>query len=594
MIKELSKKQHIPDKPLRFVYLVSKPFSLWVFLSFFFVLIAAGLEISTYYVFKQIIDTAEQVTTGSVLVSAMIVWVIAYPVAAAGHSLMYRASGLTAMKWMTGAGARGREILFEHMSQHSHKYFTDRFSGSLGSKIWNATDGVGDLSQTILWEYFSASVSLVSATFLVYLASPILAAIFIAWVVVLIFVSYFFAKRNKDFSLARSEKVTKLSGLFVDIFSNVTAMRQFAQRSHEVERVKGGIDELKEAHQKAWLGNETLLVVANVLMALFIISMLTGSFLLWRDNTITTGTFVLVLTLMRSFAGWFSSIGVSMNSFSRSYGSVKEGLEEITAPHDITDFPKATELKVSEGKIVFNKVGFSYGTNTVFKNFVIQIRGGERVGVVGISGSGKSTLVSLLLRQQDVHEGEVTIDGQNIRKVTQESLNHSIATVPQDSVLFHRTIRENIAYGKPDATQAEIETAAKKAQAHEFIKDLQEGYDTLVGERGVKLSGGQRQRIAIARAILKAAPILVLDEATSALDSESEVQIQNALHVLMEGKTVIAIAHRLSTLKEMDRIIVLDNGVIAQDGPHDELVKEHNGLYARLWNHQAGGFLQED
>jgi ABC-type multidrug transport system fused ATPase/permease subunit len=249
-------------------------------------------------------------------------------------------------------------------------------------------------------------------------------------------------------------------------------------------------------------------------------------------------------------------------------------------------------LVVEKGSITWKDVGFEFGENKVFDTFNLTITPGQRVGLVGHSGAGKTTFVSLLLRQHDVTSGRIEIDGQSIANVTQDSLRENIAVVPQEPLLFHRTIRENIAYGKSDATDEEVVTVAKKAKAHDFISQLENGYDTLVGERGIKLSGGQKQRIAIARAMIKDAPILVLDEATSALDSESEVAIQDALHKLMEGKTVIAIAHRLSTLREMDRIIVLENGKIIEDGSHESL-KEAGGVYQRLWEHQAGGFLVE-
>jgi ABC-type multidrug transport system fused ATPase/permease subunit len=259
---------------------------------------------------------------------------------------------------------------------------------------------------------------------------------------------------------------------------------------------------------------------------------------------------------------------------------------------ELLDSPSSTNLTVSRGEIEWQNINFEFGNNTIFSDFNLSIKPGERVGLVGHSGAGKTTFVSLLLRQHDVTGGSIEIDGQNIAEVTQDSLRSAIAVVPQEPMLFHRTIRENIAYGKYDATDEEIVAVAKKAQAHDFISILSEGYDTLVGERGVKLSGGQKQRVAIARAMLKDAPILVLDEATSALDSESEVAIQKALHTLMEGKTVVAIAHRLSTLREMDRIIVLENGQILEDGTHESLTQS-GGLYQRLWEHQAGGFLVE-
>jgi len=588
------KKDVIPNKPLKFAVFVSKPFSVWAVLSFVFVIIAQGLETSTYFIFKQLIDTAGNFASGEEAAAAILIWVLLYPVAAVGHSLVYRCSGITAMKWITNLQKYGRDKLFSYLSLHSNKYFSDRFAGSLGSKIWNATDGVGSLVETFLWSYLNMGVAFLGSLYLVFTASKTLALVYMVWVVLLIFVSYFVAKRNSRLSEERSIQRTKLSGLIVDIFTNMTAVRNYARRDVEIKNVTEGTNALRIASARAWLGGELMLILGNVVMGLFIISMLGASFWYWKMGEMTTGSFVMILTLMSAISGWFSHIGMSMNSFAREYGSIKEGLQEITAPHDITNFPKAKPLDVPRGEITFNKVGFLYGTRTVFEDFSLTIKGGERVGVVGSSGAGKTTFVSLLLRQEDVHTGEICIDGNNIRKVTQESLNNSIAVVPQEPSLFHRSIGENIAYGKLDATEDEIKEAAKKAQAHEFILELSEGYDTLVGERGIKLSGGQRQRIAIARAILKNAPILILDEATSALDSESEVEIQEALHELMQGKTVIAVAHRLSTLREMDRIIVLDGGNIVQDGTHEELLEDPEGVYGRLWNHQAGGFLQDD
>lgn len=288
----------------------------------------------------------------------------------------------------------------------------------------------------------------------------------------------------------------------------------------------------------------------------------------------------------------FITTGQALNRFIREYGNIEEGLKEILVDHEIVDAKDAAELVADKGEIIWDNVTFEYGANKVFDDFNLNIKPGERIGLVGPSGAGKTTFVSLLLRQHEISNGAIKIDGQDISKATQDSLRSAISVVPQEPLLFHRSIRENIAYGNPYATDEEIIEVAKKAQAHEFISSLPEGYNTLVGERGIKLSGGQKQRVAIARAMLKDSPILVLDEATSALDSESEVAIQEALHVLMEGKTVIAIAHRLSTLREMDRILVLESGKIVEDGKHDVLAKA-GGTYQRLWEHQAGGFVGE-
>jgi ATP-binding cassette subfamily B protein len=312
----------------------------------------------------------------------------------------------------------------------------------------------------------------------------------------------------------------------------------------------------------------------------------------WGQGDITTGDFVLVLALVSNISGALLFVGRAFNATARTIGEMSEGLDDIMLPFSIVDEDNAKTLSVTAGEIDWQGVNFDFDGNKVFNNFNLNIKAKQRIGLVGTSGAGKSTFVSLMLRQHDVIGGSILIDGQDISKVTQDSLREALAVVPQEPSLFHRTVRENITYSRPEATIDEVIAIAKRAHAHDFIIKLPEGYDTMVGERGIKLSGGQKQRIAIARAMLKNSPILILDEATSALDSESEVEIQKALRELMVGKTVIAIAHRLSTLREMDRIIILEDGEIIEDGDHNSLVGT-GGLYSRLWQHQAGGFIPE-
>jgi ATP-binding cassette subfamily B multidrug efflux pump len=315
----------------------------------------------------------------------------------------------------------------------------------------------------------------------------------------------------------------------------------------------------------------------------------------WQQGAATAGDIVLIISLVGGLGYRMEELGREINDFAETYGEISEGLEDIINPHDIEDKPGAEPLHVAAASVSFENVSFIYkeGISQVMQDFSLEIPAGQKVGLVGRSGAGKSTLVRLLLRHYELASGEIKIGSTNIAKVTQDSLRETIGVVPQEPLLFHRTIRENIAYGKLDATDAEIVRAATLAQADGFIERLPQKYETMVGERGVKLSGGERQRIALARAILKPSKVLLLDEATSALDSESEAAIQKALHVLMEGKTVIAIAHRLSTLREMDRLLVLDKGKIIEDGTHDELIKK-GGLYAELWSHQSGGYIQDE
>jgi len=319
-----------------------------------------------------------------------------------------------------------------------------------------------------------------------------------------------------------------------------------------------------------------------------------GALHFWKLGMLQIGDFVLIQAYLLTTFDRLVSVNRELRRFHDAYADSKEMVEILDTLHEVADKPGAKELKVTKGEVRFNKVGFSFHEEKgVFNDFNLHIKGREKVALVGPSGAGKSTLTKLILRLFDVKEGVIEIDGQNIAEVTQESLRDAISFVPQEPVLFHRTLMENIRYGRRDATDEEVIEAAKKAFCHEFISSLAHGYDTYVGERGVKLSGGERQRVAIARAILKDSPILMLDEATSSLDSTSEILIQRALQNLMVGKTVLVIAHRLSTIMKMDRILALKDGRVVEEGTHQELLMKR-GLYASLWSHQAGGFLKDE
>lgn len=591
-MSQSNQKFEIPRTPIRFALYASRPYWHWGLGAVLSVVLAGSLDSATYYVFKELIDNAAAYSAGTVALSAVLFWVVAYPLTASGHQFLYRAGGFFAMTWLTATRTHGANMLFRYLSLHSIPYFNNRFAGSTANKIWNASGGAQGMFETFLWGYLSTFIAFVTSAFLVFSASHGLGFMFVGWIAALVVINYFLSKKTAAYSERRAAVRSRVSGTVVDIVTNMLAVKNYARRAAEIERVEAGTDELRIASWKNWFYTECLLVFNNVLMALFAISMIVGGYYLWSTGAITIGEFIMILTLLNGIMGWFSFIGTSMNQFAERYGEVLEGLNEIAIPHDMLDKPEAQQLVVTDGALSFNNVTFAYNEANVFEDFSLTIKPGERIGIVGPSGSGKTTFVSLLLRQHDIQKGSIVIDGVDIRDATQESLHDAIAVVPQEPSLFHRSIRDNIAYGKPDATDEEVESAARKAQAHEFIAALPEGYKTLVGERGVKLSGGQRQRVAIARAILKGAPILVLDEATSSLDSESEAEIQKALHALMEDKTVIAIAHRLSTIKEMDRIIVMEGGKIVEDGPHDALVAKEGGLYARLWTHQAGGFIE--
>ncbi|MEM8774325.1 MAG: ABC transporter ATP-binding protein, partial [Pseudomonadota bacterium] len=400
-------------------------------------------------------------------------------------------------------------------------------------------------------------------------------------------------------SKAASDARSMVTGRVVDAYTNIHSVKLFAHNERELEYAKEAIDYTRRTFQREMRIYTIMDVVLVTLNGLLIIGVVGWAIWLWNIGEASVGVVAAATALtlrLNAMTGW---IMWALSSFFQQLGIVSEGMETIAQPIDLVDAADARALAMQEGKIEINGLSHHFGRESGGLDHVaISIAPGEKIGLVGRSGAGKSTLVKLLLRFYDPESGEILIDGQNISAVTQESLRDKIGMVQQDSSLLHRSVRDNILYARPEATEEQMIEAARKAEAHDFILDLQDpegrtGYDAHVGERGVKLSGGQRQRITLARVILKDAPILLLDEATSALDSEVEAEIQNTLYGMMEGKTVVAIAHRLSTIAQMDRIIVMDHGRIVEEGTHDQLLRDDT-LYARFWKRQSGGFLQPE
>ena len=406
-------------------------------------------------------------------------------------------------------------------------------------------------------------------------------------------ISAVYFKPIRDQSNYFATAKSSVMGKVVDSVSNVTNLRLFSRHAYENKLIQ---DAVQDTVDKDRMMQRTILKM-RIFWDVSIIVLIGGNLYLlvnmYSKNQVTIGDFSFIISLSISIFYNLWYLASQFVTFAEELGKCKQALTIISALHDIRDEPNAQALEVTKGDIEFDDVTFHYDEGAhLFNNKNVLIQSDQKVGLVGLSGSGKSTFVNLILRLFDVESGKIRIDGQDIRKVTQESLREHIAMIPQDVSLFHRTLLENIRYGRTDATDEEVIQASKQAHCHEFISQLTEGYNALVGERGIKLSGGQRQRIAIARALLKNAPILILDEATSALDSLTEKLIQDSLHALMQGRTTIVIAHRLSTLSEMDRILVFDNGQIVEDGTHADLIKA-KGHYSRMWAMQAGGFLPE-
>ena len=488
-----------------------------------------------------------------------------------------------------------------HVVRQSWPFFQNDFAGRIANRVMQTSNSLRESVVSSIRAVWYIAIYGVSTLVLMAFADWRLAIPTLLWFTGYYFFLRYFVPRMRDLARASSELRSLVMGRVVDSYTNILTVKLFARARDEDAYVR----EVIEDHAGAIAAHMRLITrfmaVLTTMNAMLLVGTAGIGVTLWAQGHVSAGVVATALPLawqISNVAGWVSW---EVTGIFENIGVVQEGMDTIAVPHTLTDRSDARELDVVHGEIRFEHLSFTYGRTDgrrVIDDLNLVIKPGERVGVVGRSGAGKSTLVNLLLRFHDIEQGSIRIDGQDIRFVTQESLRAAIGMVTQDTSLLHRSIAANIAYGRPGATAAEVEAAARKAQAHEFIMDLQDwkgrtGYDAHVGERGVKLSGGQRQRVAIARVVLKDAPILVLDEATSALDSEVELAIQDQLLGLMEGKTVIAIAHRLSTIARMDRLIVLEQGRIIEEGSHDELLRL-DGQYAMLWKHQSGGFLPHD
>ncbi len=478
-------------------------------------------------------------------------------------------------------------------------FFDNDFAGRIAQKQMQTARAVTDVaSEMVNTAAFALSAVLGSA---VYLASVDGwgALALLVWLAAYVALIRFFLPRVRLLSAGRASARAMVSGQVVDTITNIKTVKLFASAAHEDSAALGAMETFRDraldfGRLNTWF-RLSLTLVAGILPVILV----GGAILMWSRGAATTGDVAAsgaIALRLAQMTGWVS---MALMSIWGSIGEVEDGMATLSPPHALTDAPGALSLGRVRGEIAFDRVGFAYGRGAGgIEGLSLTIAPGERIGIVGASGAGKSTLVALLLRLYDVEKGAVRVDGHDVRAVTQESLRRNIGTVTQETAMFNRSARDNILYGRPDATEAEMIAAAQAAEAHEFILNLRDfagrtGYDAHLGERGVKLSGGQRQRIALARAFLKDAPILVMDEATSALDSEVEALVQDALLRVMQGKTVLAIAHRLSTIAEMDRIVVMDEGRIVEQGPHAELLAR-GGLYARYWNRQSGGFLGTD
>lgn len=484
---------------------------------------------------------------------------------------------------------------FSKLTNQTMFFHANKFGGSLVSQTNKLNGAVERFWDTIFWSILPLVISLIGS--IVILSTLIWQYALFLFIFSIIFsiAVYFGSRPMAKLSEKEAKASNKVSGQLADMVSNILAVKSSGAESLEQNRFSKTVGSWRKASLGTMRGFLKVSTVYSTINTIIKIGAIAFAVYAAQHNLISVASVYLIITYTGSVAHELWNMNGIMRSYNRIIGDAHEMVEILKTPTTLVD-RSDKKLKIKRGGIVMDNVTFTHDEgqgDTLFHDFSLNIQPGEKIGLVGSSGSGKTTLTKLLLRFSDIDSGKITIDSQDIAEVTQASLRQQIAYVPQEPLLFHRSVRENIAYSRPDATDAEIEKAAKKAGAYNFIVKLQDGFDTLVGERGVKLSGGQRQRIAIARAILKDAPILVLDEATSALDSESEALIQKSLETLMKNRTSIVIAHRLSTIAKLDRIIVLENGRIVEDGSHDQLLAKKRGVYAKLWARQSGGFIEE-
>ncbi|EGR0397276.1 ABC transporter ATP-binding protein [Vibrio parahaemolyticus] len=492
-----------------------------------------------------------------------------------------------------------RWLAHRYLLNQSLNFYQDDFAGRVATKVMQTSLAVRETVMKSMDVFVYVTVYFTSMVVMLAAADWRLMIPMIVWLLVYIAIQIYFVPKLKDVASEQADARSTMTGRIVDSYTNIQTVKLFSHSQRETQYAEQGMKGfLNTVYRQMRLvtGFDVAVEISNYILVFSVAAL---SIYLWLDSAISVGAIAIAVSLALRVNGMSMWIMWEVGALFENMGTVVDGMKTLSKPIDIQDKPNAKDLVVSQGGIQFDNVSFHYGENKgVINHLNLDIKPCEKVGLVGRSGAGKSTLVNLLLRFHDVEEGSIKIDGQNIADVTQDSLRSKIGMVTQDTSLLHRSIRDNILYGNPTASEEELLKATKQAHAHEFIETLTDpfgnvGYDAQVGERGVKLSGGQRQRIAISRVLLKDAPLLVLDEATSALDSEVEAAIQESLNELMQGKTVIAIAHRLSTIAQMDRLIVLDKGNVVEQGTHQELIA-HNGIYAQLWAHQTGGFLGEE
>lgn len=546
------------------------------------------------YLYKNFFDILNQSGNKSFLAQQLLQIIIIIAIFHFCEWLFYRTGFFIMNTVESRVMAKLKQNSFSYLIKHSHNFFTNNFTGSLVQKVNRFARAFERVFDTILFQLLPLFISVIGAVIITSFVSPVISLTILLWVIFYVSFGLIFFRWKMKYDIQMAAVDSETTGLLSDNISNNQPISLFNGTNNETISFEKITKKQADITIKTW--NYAGIYDSIQLFIIFVIEFFVFYYAIkyWQADKLTVGGFVMIQVYVVSLGRQIWLVNRVIRDIFESLADSKQMVEVLETPHEIKDVSDAKLLRVNTGKINFKNVTFSFNENRKILNGInCEIKPGEKVAIVGPSGAGKTTFIRLLLRIYNLNQGEILIDGQDIQKVTQESLRYNISLVPQDPVLFHRTLMENIRYGRPDASDAEVIEASKLAHCDDFIDVLPDKYNTFVGERGIKLSGGERQRVAIARAILKKAPILILDEATSGLDSHSETLIQDALDNLMKSCTTIVIAHRLSTIKKMDRIIVMNDGRIVEEGTHDELANKKSGLYKKLWALQAGGFINK-
>ena len=547
---------------------------------------AAACAVAVQYGMKLIVDAMAGDRGGSDIWRYLIFFIALI----AAESLLWRLAGWVGCRTVVASGVDIRMDLMDYLLRHPMQYFSEHLAGSLGGRITATAGAAGSVYGTLAWRIMPPCIDFIGAVLIFTTLDWRMAVALIVFVAVVAAAITAYGAAGRPLHRAYAQQASQVGGELVDVVANVWTVKAFSAREREHRRLEQAIGGEARAQVRSWLHLEKARLLHDVCLCLMAGTMLVWAVASWRAGNSTPGDVVLVSALTFRILHGSRDLALAAVEATQQLGVIGEMLNVVSVPHRVADRSDAVPFIAGPGAIRFRDVRFRYPRGkAVFERLNLDIPSGQRIGIVGPSGAGKSTLLALIQRLDDVQEGEVLVDGQRVDRVTQDSLRQSIAVVPQDIALLHRSLRENIRYGRPQASDEEVRAAASAAFCDEFILTLPEGLDTLVGERGTRLSGGQRQRIGLARAFLKDAPILLLDEATSALDSTSERQVQAALLRLMRDRTVVAVAHRLSTVASFDRVVVVVDGSIVEDGPPDRLLRD-GGVFDRLWKVQARGF----